>query len=150
MEELRRLADSQDNVPDKERFLEACTGCAIMLSKEQWREVKKLRIGCPNRCYEGGIVDTTDDYTGVISIMLPSRSWVAQWNEKQTYVPGLYAMHLNKANEEEEEEYDRGGQDSFVENSDEGEQMDQDLQSRASRSQISRHRQNPERDVTMR
>ena len=86
MENLRKLARAQNDVPDSERKLEACTNCKIILSQSQFK-----RRGCPNDCVN---YETTPDFTGLISLMQPQSSWVAKWNQLQDLTPGIYAIHI--------------------------------------------------------
>lgn len=104
MEDLKKLARAGNDVPNSERRLAACTLCRLILSKEQWGTYRKNLRLCPNGCGEGKYPETTEDFTGVMSIMAPSRSWVAQWNFKKDFVPGLYAMHINSEQQDEDEE----------------------------------------------
>ena len=95
MEEVRRLAEIDELVPSSESNLEACCGCGLILSRIQW-EGKSGHAGiqCPNNCYDGN-QEITSNFIGMISIMHPKSSWVARWNNKGSYTPGVYAMHLD-------------------------------------------------------
>lgn len=54
---------------------------------------------CPNGC-EGY---TTPSFSGMISIMAPTSSWVAKWKRKHTFVPGIYAMSFKNEDQEQDE-----------------------------------------------
>ena len=36
----------------------------------------------------------TPNFSGVIAIMEPEKSWCARWTRKKKYIPGLYALKL--------------------------------------------------------
>ncbi len=36
--------------------------------------------------------------------MQPSTSWVARWNKKSTYIPGVYALKVNDYDQNEQDE----------------------------------------------
>lgn len=85
-------------VPSSEKQLEACSDCGLILTAVQWKERSRADETCPNGC----TIDSTPSFSGMISIMAPSSSWVAKWNRKQACLPGIYAMSLKT---EEEDEY---------------------------------------------
>ena len=56
---------------------------------------------CPN-CNDR--TERTQDFVGMISVMMPSQSWVAKWNEIRTCIPGVYAININHVDQEIEDE----------------------------------------------
>ncbi len=108
-DDFQLLVDSELNVPDAETALEACTDCGLILSRKQWvKREKKSTYGCPNGCDNS--CETTNDFTGVISIMVPRTSWVARYTRKIDLVPGLYAMNLGIQTQQlEDEEFEDEG-----------------------------------------
>ena len=64
--------------------------------------MKQKRTPCPNALMCGceGFDNQTPDFTGYISIMTPSVSWVAQWNGLANRKPGVYAMLIMKDNDD--------------------------------------------------
>ena len=50
---------------------------------------------CPNCPDSRGIDDTTDCFESVISLILPKKSWVAEWQRMQNLIPGVYAMAIS-------------------------------------------------------
>jgi RNA polymerase subunit RPABC4/transcription elongation factor Spt4 len=86
------LLDLRDRaeVPDQERNLEACPSCGLILSRTQWRQKKN---DCPNGC---GSVESTPYFSGMISMITPTLSWVAKYNAKTGFLPGIYAMNIEK------------------------------------------------------
>jgi transcription elongation factor SPT4 len=56
--------------------------------------------GCDN-CEQGigmgvdAIQDQcTPNFSGMIAIMVPDKSWCARWTRKRKYIPGIYALKL--------------------------------------------------------
>ena len=88
MRELDILRDSIANVPDSESGLECCLSCGIILSRKQWSQ--RDHEFCPNGCHG----ETTTEFSGVVSVMLPRQSWVARYNGKREQVPGVYALNI--------------------------------------------------------
>lgn len=83
------------NVPDSERQLLACNMCSIILSKAQWD-----KMDCPNACSHP---DPTPYFKGMISLLAPSGSWVARFNNLKGRAPGIYAMQVDNAVQQEED-----------------------------------------------
>ncbi len=93
MNDFQNLVDSAKNVPDSESQLMACTDCGIILTNRQWNNRSKhSQSACPNNCEN---CETTPDFTGVMSIMVPRTSWVARYTRKTYLVPGIYAMNID-------------------------------------------------------
>lgn len=98
--DLKRLTESAGNVPSSEKQLEACLQCGLILGASQWRTVRGKGLTCPNTCEP----DTTPNFSGMISIMHPSSSWVAKWNNKEALAPGIYAMSVKNEDQDDYEE----------------------------------------------
>ena len=94
-----RLQDCGDAVPKDLRDLRACLGCCLILSNTQWNS-KKIQQ-CPNCGTPSN--ETTSDFSGMISIIMPAQSWVARYNKMMDRMPGIYATKLH-----EEIEMDQG------------------------------------------
>ena len=77
--------------PSSLKKLRACVFCKFVLNNEKW---KKLEM-CPNCPDSRGIDDTTDCFESVISLILPKKSWVAEWQTMQNLIPGVYAMAIS-------------------------------------------------------
>ena len=77
--------------PSSLKKLRACVFCKFVLNNEKW---KKLEM-CPNCPDSRGIDDTTDCFESVISLILPKKSWVAEWQRMQNLIPGVYAMAIS-------------------------------------------------------
>ena len=94
------LSDYERYVPNPcdNRNLSACLACKLIMHESQW---SKLHWKCPNCRVD---VDVTQDFVGMISLMMPQESWVARWNEIRYCIPGVYAIKVPEANEDEEEE----------------------------------------------
>ena len=88
---------------DNEKLLGACLDCRYILSEKQW---KQKDMTCPN-CQSLGAENYTHQFSGMISMMQPSQSWVCLKNnlstviegengEKIKYlnVPGIYAIEI--------------------------------------------------------
>jgi len=69
--------------------------CKLIMNEGQW---SRLHGRCPNCRSE---VETTQDYVGMISLMMPQESWVAKWNDIRNCIPGVYAINVPQLNEEE-------------------------------------------------
>ncbi|KAL2753863.1 hypothetical protein ACRALDRAFT_1032954 [Sodiomyces alcalophilus JCM 7366] len=84
--------------PNQQRFLRACMVCSIVMTTARFRDE-----GCPN-CEEflhlAGSPDQIDSCTsqvfeGLITLVDPSRSWVAKWQRLDGYVRGVYATKVS-------------------------------------------------------
>lgn len=81
-------------MPGSNRRLRACLHCRLVLNQEKWL---KLRM-CPNCPGSfGGPDDTTDNFESLISLVLPMKSWVAEWQQMKHLIPGVYALALRDA-----------------------------------------------------
>jgi transcription elongation factor SPT4 len=89
--EKRKLLISDQFMPNSLKKLRACVFCKIVLNQERWN---KLEF-CPNCPDSRGVEDTTDCFASVISLILPKKSWVAEWQRMQNLIPGLYAMDIS-------------------------------------------------------
>jgi len=75
----------------------ACQSCGLVKTFEQF-----LESGCEN-CMNIPMVDdrasvsdnTTQQYSGLISIHDQSSSWAAKWLRKRNYKPGCYALDVS-------------------------------------------------------
>ncbi len=85
-------------VPQDTKQLAACVNCKIIMQESQWA---KLQDRCPN-CEQR--VETTQDFVGMISTMMPRESWVAKWNKIQTCISGVYAINVTQLNEDDDAE----------------------------------------------
>jgi len=90
---------AMDRIPPQARskHLRACLLCSIIQVPADFR-----KSGCPN-CEEilqmKGSPDritscTTTQFDGVISVINPDNSWVAQWQRTAKYVRGMYAVRV--------------------------------------------------------
>lgn len=84
---LKRAGTHMPNT-HKEKQLRACVGCRLVMSDQQWKD--KVCPNCGDQ--ELGI---TANFTGLVSIFMPSSSWVAKWNNKDNLLPGIYAINID-------------------------------------------------------
>ena len=88
--EQRKKVLTEEFVPTSLKKLRACVFCKLVLNQEKWNKLE----ACPNCQDSRGLQDTTDNFENVISLILPRRSWVAEWQKMQDLIPGLYAMAI--------------------------------------------------------
>ena len=80
--------------PDSHRRLVACIDCKLIQTTEQFLKERR----CPNCCgntisdYESLRELTTTNFSGMISLMQPSSSWVGRWNGLRGCKAGVYAI----------------------------------------------------------
>ena len=91
------LAAAQELMPDthKEKQLQACKGCRLIMSESQWKRV--LRNGdCPNAGHISHQEEhkPTHFFNGMISLFMPNNSWVSKWNGLEGVRPGIYAISI--------------------------------------------------------
>ena len=79
---------TDEYTPVSLKKLRACIYCKIVLCTEQWRKNQM----CPNCPDSRGFLDTTDCFESLISLILPRKSWIANWQEMSELIPGVYAM----------------------------------------------------------
>ena len=84
------LLISDQYVPNSLKKLRACVFCKLVLNSEKWN---KLEL-CPNCPDSRGTQDTTDCFESVVSLILPKKSWVADWCKMVDLIPGLYALAI--------------------------------------------------------
>ena len=82
-------------VPKDIKHLSACIECRLILNDSQWEQLEET---CPN-CKSKN-TETSADFVGMISLMVPSASWVAKWNSLRHRVAGVYAISVPQANPE--------------------------------------------------
>ncbi len=85
------LLISDQYVPNSLKKLRACIFCKLVLNAEKWN---KLEL-CPNCPDSRGIQDTTDCFESLASLILPKKSWVADWCKMVDLIPGLYALAIS-------------------------------------------------------
>ena len=89
-EERKKLISDQF-MPNSLKKLRACVFCKIVLNHERWTKLEM----CPNCADSRGLPDTTDCFESVISLIIPKKSWVAEWQRMQNLIPGIYAMAIS-------------------------------------------------------
>lgn len=74
--------------------LRACLSCHIVMSERQF-----VSMGCPNCPYlqldgnRHAVADcTTSNFSGLIALLNPEKSWVARFNKLSKRNPGMYAL----------------------------------------------------------
>ena len=87
----RKLLITDQYVPNSLKRLRACVFCKLVLNVEKWNKLEM----CPNCPDSRGIDDTTDCFESVISLILPKKSWVAEWQRMQNLIPGVYTMAIS-------------------------------------------------------
>ena len=87
---------SDEYTPASLKKLRACIYCKIVLCTEQWRKNQM----CPNCPDSRGFLDTTDCFESLISLILPRKSWIAEWQEMTELIPGVYAMAVSSGVED--------------------------------------------------
>ena len=76
------LAQAEKTVPKDRKRLRACVQCKLVKTENQFKSEK----ACENKCWGSNGLDewydnTTTNFSGIISMMIPKKSWVAKWNE---------------------------------------------------------------------
>lgn len=84
-------------VPTEDKHLAACCQCRLILNERQWT---KLDGACPN-C-KSSHTELTVDFVGMVSLIQPTHSWVAKWNDLKKRVPGVYAISVGGPVERQE------------------------------------------------
>jgi RNA polymerase subunit RPABC4/transcription elongation factor Spt4 len=87
--DMQNLKNAKYHMPDthKEKQLRACIGCKLVMSEMQWHSKT-----CPN-CMDPD-TSKTSSFSGLVSVFLPSSSWVARWNNLENMHPGIYAINI--------------------------------------------------------
>jgi len=78
-------------LPSSMKKMRACIYCKLVLNQEKWGKLRQ----CPN-CPESlaGMDETTDNFESLISLVLPMKSWVAEWQRMKNLIPGVYALGM--------------------------------------------------------
>jgi len=84
----RKLLITDQYMPNSLKKLRACVFCKLVLNAEKWNKLEM----CPNCPDSRGPQDTTDCFESVISLILPKKSWVADWCKMVNLIPGIYAL----------------------------------------------------------
>ena len=79
-------------LPNSLRKWRACNFCKLLLNHDKWNKIET----CPNCPESRGTDDTTDNFESMISLILPKKSWVAEWQQIRDLIPGMYAMAVKK------------------------------------------------------
>lgn len=82
------MTDVSKYVPNDLKNLCACVRCKLIMNETQWTH---LSGRCPN-CRDDH--EKTQDFVGMISVMMPQESWVSKWNEITLCIPGVYAINV--------------------------------------------------------
>lgn len=98
----RKKLISDEYVPNSLKKLRACLFCRLILSPDQWKKYE----ACPNCPDSRGFKDTTDCYESVVSLILPRKSWVAEWEKMDKRIPGLYALAISAQAHQDALDYD--------------------------------------------
>lgn len=83
----------------REKNLLACTGCRLVMSDTQWKSKS-----CPN-CLHDENQSITPHFSGLISLFMPTNSWVARWNKLEGMKPGIYAITVLDEDPFEQDQY---------------------------------------------
>jgi len=82
--------------------LRCCRTCKLLKTLEQFEEE-----GCENCEWDGNDTPemTTVDYSGMIAMMDPSKTWAGKWTHISRRLPGVYAIEITEE-VVENDEYD--------------------------------------------
>ena len=97
-------------VPKDEKNLEACSRCRLIMSGQQWDDID----ACPN-CKSSNPV-LHDDFVGMVSLIMPQHSWVSRFalGDMKNRIPGIYALHVPKDPNEDDDAEMNDGDEKFV------------------------------------
>eukprot|EP00742_Colponemidia_sp_Colp-10_P008573 GILJ01009294.1.p1 GENE.GILJ01009294.1~~GILJ01009294.1.p1 ORF type:complete len:114 (+),score=5.04 GILJ01009294.1:45-386(+) len=88
---------TETTTPSSLRNLRACLQCHLLKTFDQF-----YNSGCENCPFFDMVGDkervmdcTSPSYEGIVSMMVPTESWVARWNRLIKNVPGCYCISVS-------------------------------------------------------
>ena len=91
-----------NQMPDdvKDKNLRACMKCQLIMSYKQWKT--KICVNCGMAKDDN---ELTAYFSGMVSLMLPTASWVARYRNLSNRKPGIYALKLLDDDIDAEDDY---------------------------------------------
>ncbi|CAG9460141.1 unnamed protein product [Pedinophyceae sp. YPF-701] len=102
-EQAQPQATGYAQIPAGMKDLRCCRTCKLIKTYDQFEEQ-----GCDNCQWDGNDAPdyTTAEFTGMISVIDPSKSWAAKWTHVSRRFPGCYAVQITEDAVEGEDVYE--------------------------------------------